>query len=102
MTGALETRIEEKIKPDHQILPWLLAHAVEILNRYSVTSKGKTSHRLQYGRDFKARIAEIGEKVHVLKPDSVGREKDQSRWTEGIYLGTINRSQETVIGTPGE
>ena len=34
-----------------------------------------------------------------LRQNSIGKDKVNSRWAEGIYLGAINESGETIIGT---
>ena len=34
-----------------------------------------------------------------LRQNSVGKDKFNSRWNEGIYLGVINDSVETILGT---
>ena len=52
--------------------------------------KGKTSTALQ---------CNLGEDVWYMKPGTVGKDKLDVRWHSGVWLGTIERSGESIIGT---
>ena len=43
--------------------------------------------------------AQIGESVWYLKPQSKGKDKFNSRWESGIWLGIREESGETFVGT---
>ena len=83
-------------------MPWLFKHAADTINRTRVGVDGKTAFRRWKGKNFNKKIAEFGENVCYLKKKSVGKDKFNSRWEEGIYLGVICDSGETIVGTnPG-
>ena len=96
---GLETRLDAEIPEEHPIIPWLIRHGANILNRYHVGKDGFTAHRRARGRDFKKEVCEFGECVWYLKPKSKGKKKLQSRWASGIWLGIWDESSEIIIGT---
>ena len=51
------------------------------------------------GKNFNRSIAEFGENVVYLKTGSVGKDKFNSRWEEGVWLGISDESGESIIGT---
>ena len=71
---ALETRFGKKLGREHPILPWLISHTVENINRFQVGSDGKTAHERMRGRTFRRDIAEFGERVFYIRSESVGKD----------------------------
>ena len=51
------------------------------------------------GEEFKAEVAEFGEGIWYMKADTVGTNKADARWEEGIWLGIQEVSGEHIIGT---
>ena len=51
------------------------------------------------GRTFKNAVVEFGECVRYLKPKSAGRDKLNTRWSTGVWLGVREESGEPLIGT---
>ena len=88
-----------KIPSDHPALPWLVKHAPETINRYLSGNDGKTAYERVRGRNFRRDIAQFGEVVMHMLPKSLGRDEMGARWRKGIWLGIIDRSGETRIGT---
>ena len=39
----LESRISETLKTTHKVIPWLIGHAVDLVNKIQVGQDGKTS-----------------------------------------------------------
>ena len=39
----LEARISETLKMTHKVIPWLIEHAVDLVNKVQVSQDGKTS-----------------------------------------------------------
>ena len=96
---GLESRLGERVKGDSPLVPWMVLHAARTLNRYHVSSDGKTAYRRWKGKDFKRDIAEFGESVMYLKPGTEGRDKFCARWERGIWLGIRDETNEIIIGT---
>ena len=96
---ALEARIGAEVPEDHPVVPWLVRHAAQAVNRYRIGSDGLTRHRRLKGRDFNKEVAEFGESVWFLFLKSKGKNKMKSRWASGIWLGIRDESGEVIIGT---
>ena len=96
---ALEARYGIKIKGEMNIIPWMIRNGAAVVNRYQVGDDGRTPYRRLRGRDFNKEVAEFGEKIMYLKLESVGKEKSESRWSEGIFVGIKEETGEMMIGT---
>ena len=44
-------------------------------------------------------MAEFGENVWYLRAGSLGQAKFENRWEEGVWLGILDDSGESIIGT---
>ncbi len=44
-------------------------------------------------------MAEFGEGVLYIRAESVGKDKYNSRWEEGFFLGVREESGEIIVGT---
>ena len=53
MKDALEARYQRKLRGDHVIVPWLIAHSADMLTRFHVYQDGRTAYRNLKGREFK-------------------------------------------------
>ena len=51
------------------------------------------------GKEFKREVAEFGEAVLYLKLGTKGRDKLDSRWETGIWMGIKDQTGECIIGT---
>ena len=96
---ALETRIGERIKWYHQVLPWLVSHAAATINRRRTDEEGFTAHRRWKGKEFNRKVAEFGEAVQYLRLGSEGKGNMESRWGRGIWMGVREETGESIIGT---
>ena len=96
----LQARYQEVLPDKHKIITWLVPHAAQCLNRYLVGVDGKTARQRLKGKVFKTPVVEFGECVWYLKPKSVGKDKLNSRWSTGVWLGIREESGEVYIGTP--
>ena len=97
---CLESRIGRKISGEENVFPWMVAHAAATINRYHVGQDGRTSYRRWKGKDFKREVAEFGEQVLYLKMGTKGKNKLDSRWERGIWLGVKDSTGEIIVGTP--
>ena len=60
---------------------------------------GRTPYYRIKGREFNRKLANFGECIWYLKPKSLGKNKAQYRWADGIWLGIREESGEHIIGT---
>ena len=96
---ALEARYKRRIRGDHHVLPWMLRYVIGMMNRVQVGRDGWTSYRRLKGKEFKRDGAEFGECVMYMVLESEGRDKGESRWREGVFLGFREESGEVFMGT---
>ena len=99
MKHGLESRYGKKLGGNHPAAPWLVRYSAQVMNRGKVGSDGKTAQRRLKGKDFRRDVAEFGECIMYLKLESEGKDKGESRWREGIFLGIRDESGEIVVGT---
>ena len=70
MKGALGGRYKEPIAPHHPGLPWLVAHAANVINRYYKGPDGCSAYRRLKGKEYDRKLAEFGETIMYMKPGS--------------------------------
>ena len=99
MTDAIESKTGVKLDATLNIFPWLIQHAGLLINRFHVTSDGKTGHERVRGRKSRKELVEFGECVHwmPLKDESAG--SIDPRWLDGVWLGVRMESDEVLIWT---
>ena len=93
---ALEARIKRSIPCQHPIITWMVAHAANMLNRYSLNPDGVTPYASLHGKNSTERHAEFGEKIFWHVPKRV-RTKLCARWRLGIFLGVSNSSNDIMV-----
>merc|ERR1712240_75927 len=96
---CLQSRIGVKINGDEAIFPWLVSHAAATINRHHVGQDGKTAYQRWKGKPFRREITEFGETVLYLKMGTRGRDKLDSRWETGTWMGVKDDTGECIIGT---
>ena len=97
MILALESRCKSKIRQDHPIFPWLIRHSAILINIAKVGDDGKTAYERRKGKKFLRSIPEIGECIWFLRPESVGKDKLDTRWENGIFVGLREESGEIFV-----
>ena len=80
-------------------LEWLVLHAALTVGKYRIGRCAKTPHELLRGRPFDREVVEFGECVDYLGLGSKGKDKQDSRWKHGVWLGIKEDSGEVIIGT---
>lgn len=99
---GLESRYQMEMTGEHEIVPWMIRHAAQSMNRCIVKEDGKTPYQNCKGRPFRKTASEFGECVRHLRAASVGKAKFDSRWEEGMFIGVRDESNEVLIGTSQE
>ena len=87
LKDALESRHGRRLEGGHQAAPWLVMHAASVINRGRKDEEGFSAYRRWKGREFNKPVAEFGECVLYAPAMSVGRNKFDTRWSEGVWLG---------------
>ena len=96
----LETRTGQRIPTDAVILQWLVRWVAMLHSRFRRGSDGKTAYERQRGRKCSLEVIPFGESVHYRRLDvDENRNKLESRWEDGIWLGHARGSSEVLIGT---
>ena len=92
---ALESKIGEEIKSDHNIVPWIIEYAALLLNRGQAGKDGKTAYERLKGKAAALPGMDLGERVlwRPTVPPKERRNKLDTDVKEGVYLG-----QRTVSG----
>ena len=99
MRLSMQSSYQQIIPDDHIAALWLLPHSAQTLNRYLVGQDGKTARQRLRGRTFKALAVEFGECVWHLRLKSAGKDKMNTRWGSGVWLGIREESNEVFVGT---
>jgi len=85
------------LKPDHWTIPWLVRHGSWLLDKCQTKWSGKTPYQSRRGKAYQTPFTPLFEKVlfKVLSED-----KFQERWSDGIYVGRIDQTDEVIVATP--
>ena len=52
LKSSLEERIGKKLVREHMCVPWLIRHAAETIDRFAISSDGKTNYQRRKGKKF--------------------------------------------------
>jgi len=77
----------------------MVRHAAMLVNIGQRGDDGRTAWERVKGRRFNRGVPGFGERVMYLKPDSLGKDKLDSRWETGHFLGIQDDSAELIVGT---
>ena len=95
----LEYRLNKKMSNGSPLMSWLTAWAADVLTRYRVQAYGKTSYEFTTGHKGAQPIAMFGEKVMFMHtPLKTSRDKMQTDWDTGYFLGINPGTTEYIIG----
>ena len=97
---GLEARIGRGIRAEEPILEWMIPHAAESLNRFSVGKDGRTPYYRTWHRPFTFKVFEFGEQIFA-KPKrrrgAVNKRTLDPRWHDVTWLGFNDRSGEHLV-----
>ena len=89
--------------PHHDLLPWIIEHAMSIYRRTHVGSDGRTCIERIRGRSGRDVVAEFGESILYLPLRGNLDDKRASkinlepRFLNGIFLGLSDASDELIV-----
>lgn len=99
----LEDNAEMKLQCDDVITSWIIRWAAMLCSRHMVGKDGKTSYERRRGRRCRLPAVPFREKVwyRQVRDTKDRKDKFESEWKEGIWLGHSRCSNETIVGTDG-
>ena len=92
----LEAKVKCKLNHDDVIVEWMILWAACQITRYGKDTSGKTAYEHIRGKSSSTPIAAFGERIPYM-PNL--EDKQQARFSSGIFLGLQARSNEAIIGT---
>ena len=97
----VEDKAKIKLSTADVLVNWLIRWSAMICSRYMVGRDGKTPYERRRGRRCNIPAVAFGEKVHYkeLRQSKEQKEKFQSEWRHGVWLGHARSSNEHLIGT---
>jgi len=98
LKSGLEAKWKAEIPDGHAIYSWMSEYSAFLLNRYEVSSDGKTSYERMKGKKSKQQGLEFGEGI-LFKKKRVNQPKSSTVWEDGLYLGVKGMSGEMIVGT---
>ena len=104
-TRVLKEQVEDKakikLKPDDNIVQWMVRWAAFICSRYVVGKDGKTGYERRRGRRCKIPSLPFAECVWYkqIREGKDRQNKFDTEIREGIWLGHARESNEVLIGT---
>ena len=98
---AFESHIGEKIRSDHNAIPWLVEYAAVLLNRGQVGSDGETSYERFRGKPANLPGLQFGDRLlwRTNAPSRDRRNRMDTPTSKGIYLGQRTVSGEYLVGS---
>ena len=98
MWVALAELYRTDISSEHPVLPWLVSYAAGQITRGETGADGKTPHQRLKGRTFRKLLPVFAEHVLFL-PIGKRASRLPERWSDGLFLGVVERSSDFYIGT---
>ena len=95
LKAQLETNYDIIITSQHPIIPWLVRHAVYLLNRYATHADGNTSFYRRWNKEHRTSLCEFGETVLYQLPHVKDLPKLENRFLPAIWLGQDSNRRNT-------
>ena len=95
----LEQGIGDKIPDDAPIMSWLVRWAAELISKYATGDDGRTPYERVRLESCAIPLVPFGETVMYLPLQIAIGSKGEPAKKQGVWLGTIERTEETIIGT---
>ena len=101
LKDMMEFKAKINIEQDDVIVPWMVRWAAMLISRFKVGKDGKTGYERRRGRKCKIPVVPFGETVwyKLVRETKDRKDKFNSEWEEGVWLGQVRSSNEIVIGT---
>ncbi len=102
MVRTFKDHVEAKcgisLPRDSPLIPWIVLHAGRVITSYKIQKDGRTAFERLRGKRARTNAIPIGEKI-LYQPvrHQTKREKLDSRWEYGIYVGFVMQSMEALV-----
>ena len=94
----LEANLDAKLEMSHPLVEWLVIWAADLLSRYVVRENGRTAYESVTGHRCKSPVFMFSETIMFrLAPDKSARNKADSDWHVGVFIGIDSRSTEYIV-----
>ena len=100
VSSDLEMNIEAKLKSSQIIWPRLVEYAAPTLLLWRISRTGLTAIQRIRERFITAPRPRFGERIMYMLLKVIQHGKPEARWRHGVWIGSIEASDETLIGTP--
>lgn len=87
------------ISDDAPIMVWMIRRVGELIPKYAIGDDGKTAYERIRGESCVAPVMPFGEIAMFLPLRTTKHSNDEAAREPGAWLGTIERTEETLIGT---
>jgi hypothetical protein len=101
LKDQIEYQIDGKISSGAPIMLWLIRWAAMIPSRFLKGKDMKTPYERRRGRKCDIPVVPFGETVWFkrIRDGKTHKDKMESEWEEGIWLGHHRESNEVIVGT---
>ena len=101
LRDQIEWKAQMEIEVGDNIVLWMIRWAAMMCSRFLVGKDGRTAYERRRGRRCKIPVVAFGETVWYkrIRESKERRNKFDSEWEEGLWLGHARNSNEAVIGT---
>ena len=93
------SNIKQRIPDSFPIMSWFVRWPVEVLSKYFCGDDGKSPHEKFHGERCTTPLVRFGESALYLPAGTVRRDRGVVAKKQGIWLGTVARILEALIGT---
>ena len=94
---AFESRIGERLPIRHPLIPWLVEHISNVLNKFLVGSDGKTATQRAKGRTSEQYVLEFASPCMFRVVGKVDGASMTERWYSGYWLGKRFGTEEHLV-----
>ncbi|MCP2504859.1 MAG: hypothetical protein NLN65_06160 [Candidatus Poseidoniaceae archaeon] len=96
----VESSSDTKMVPTHPAWPWMIEFAAQSILYWRISGDdGLTAIQRIRGRSTTSPKPRFGEKILYKLSKIIKLGKSEARWRYGIWLGSVERSDERLVGT---
>ena len=98
LKDAIETKIGEKLGPDHPMLPWIVEYSGTVITRYRVGKDGRTAYCRFKGNNPSSKVVPLGERVLYMPLKSTGKKNKLAlKFKYGVCVGVHPLTSEALV-----
>ena len=79
-------------------MAWMIRWAGELISKYAIGDDGETAYERIRGERCAVPVMPFGETIMHLPLRTAKQNKGETMRRTGIWLGTIERTEETLVG----